>query len=158
MCANTESEIAHSILLSYSHRIQTSLLVALKLSAMKKSSKIRSLMLAVLVAASGIQVASGFVPNPEKHGRRLQPLHEYVPDGMDPAKWRQLKEKEKNAKANKNYGAYGPSSFKSRSLQAFHKDLEKGKVRLFVSLCAVAAIAIFDSNTLMVCFDSICLV
>jgi hypothetical protein len=60
---------------------------------------------------------------------RVQPLHAgYVPDVMDPDQWRKLKENEMNAKRNKNLGAYGPSSFKSRSLQAFQKDLEKGKV------------------------------
>ena len=51
----------------------------------------------------------------------------YVPDGMSPEQYRKLQEKEKQAKANKNFAAYGPQSFKSRSLQSFQSDLEKGK-------------------------------
>lgn len=50
----------------------------------------------------------------------------YIPDGMTPEQWKQLKEKEQATKAKKKYGAYGPQSFKSRSLQAFQQDLEKG--------------------------------
>jgi hypothetical protein len=46
---------------------------------------------------------------------------------MTPEQWRKLKENEKSAKAKKNFGAFGPQSFKSRSLQAFQQDLEKGK-------------------------------
>jgi hypothetical protein len=49
----------------------------------------------------------------------------YVPDGMSPEQYKKLKEKE-NAK-NKNLGAYGPQSFKSRSMISFQKDLEAGK-------------------------------
>jgi hypothetical protein len=45
----------------------------------------------------------------------------YVPDGMSPEQWRKLQEQEKKAKGNKDYGAYGPSTFKSRSLRAFQQ-------------------------------------
>ena len=34
-------------------------------------------------------------------------------------------EKEKTTKAGKNFGAFGPQSFKSRSFASFQKDLEK---------------------------------
>jgi hypothetical protein len=51
----------------------------------------------------------------------------YIPDGMTPEQWRKFKENEKSANAKKNFGAFGPQSFKSRSLQAFQQDLEKGK-------------------------------
>jgi hypothetical protein len=46
---------------------------------------------------------------------------------MTPEQWKKLKQKEKASEANKKYGAYGPQSFKSRSMQAFQQDLEKGK-------------------------------
>jgi hypothetical protein len=45
----------------------------------------------------------------------------YVPDGMSPDQWRKLQEKERKAKGDKDLGAYGPSSFKSRSLKAFQQ-------------------------------------
>jgi hypothetical protein len=45
---------------------------------------------------------------------------------MTPEQYRKLKEKEK-VPAGKNLGAYGPQSFKSRSMYAFQKDLEAGK-------------------------------
>jgi hypothetical protein len=51
----------------------------------------------------------------------------YIPDGMTPEQWKKVKQNESATKAAKKYGAYGPQSFKSRSLQAFQKDLEKGK-------------------------------
>ena len=46
---------------------------------------------------------------------------------MTPEQWKNLKQKENATNSAKNYGAYGPQSFKSRSLQAFQKDLERGK-------------------------------
>jgi hypothetical protein len=63
--------------------------------------------------------------------RRGRPLFggSYVPSGMTPDQYKQLKELEKKSKSQKDYGRFGPSSFKSRSLQSFQKDLEKGKVR-----------------------------
>mmetsp|Transcript_24741 Transcript_24741/g.42102 ORF Transcript_24741/g.42102 Transcript_24741/m.42102 type:complete len:178 (-) Transcript_24741:521-1054(-) len=51
----------------------------------------------------------------------------YVPDGMSPEQWRKMKDKEKQNKESKKFGAFGPQTFKSRSLQSFQKDLEKGK-------------------------------
>ena len=51
----------------------------------------------------------------------------YVPDGMTPEQYRKLVEKEKAAMKEKKLGAFGPQSFKSRSLLAFQTDLEKGK-------------------------------
>ncbi|KAG7351182.1 hypothetical protein IV203_010542 [Nitzschia inconspicua] len=65
------------------------------------------------------------------HGRSLHSTTAlaggYVPDGVSPDEWRKLKEKERQDKINKDLGAYGPSTFKSRSLRAFQQDLEKGK-------------------------------
>lgn len=46
---------------------------------------------------------------------------------MTPAQWKKYKESEKAKEKSKNYGAFGPQSFKSRSLQSFQKDLEEGK-------------------------------
>ena len=37
-----------------------------------------------------------------------------------------MQAKEKADKAKKNYAAFGPQSFKSRSLQSFQKELERG--------------------------------
>lgn len=51
----------------------------------------------------------------------------YVPDGMSPAAWQKLKQKEAENIAKKKFAALGPQSFKSRSLQSFQTDLEKGK-------------------------------
>lgn len=51
----------------------------------------------------------------------------YVPDGMSPEQYRKLKKKEQEEQKAKKFGAFGPQSFKSRSLQAFQKDLEAGK-------------------------------
>lgn len=51
----------------------------------------------------------------------------YVPDGMTPEQYKKLKQKEEADKAAKKFGAYGPQSFKSRSLQSFQKDMEEGK-------------------------------
>lgn len=51
----------------------------------------------------------------------------YVPDGMTPEQYKKLKEKEAKNQANKRFGAFGPQTFKSRSLQSFQKDLEQGK-------------------------------
>jgi hypothetical protein len=57
----------------------------------------------------------------------LFPFAGYIPDGMTPEQYRKMKQQEKEAKDKKKFGAYGPQSFKSRSLQAFQNDLEKGK-------------------------------
>ena len=46
---------------------------------------------------------------------------------MTPEQWKQMQAKEKAEKAKKNFGAFGPQSFKSRSLQSFQKEMEKGK-------------------------------
>ena len=51
----------------------------------------------------------------------------YVPDGMTPEQWKRHQEEEKKKMARKNFAALGPQSFKSRSLQSFQTDLEKGK-------------------------------
>jgi len=51
----------------------------------------------------------------------------YVPDGMSPEQYSRLREKEKQSDARKKFGAYGPQSFQSRSLQSFQQDLEKGQ-------------------------------
>lgn len=47
---------------------------------------------------------------------------------MSPDQWSKLKKSEKEIHSKKNLGAYGiTKGFKSRSLQAFQADLEKGK-------------------------------
>ena len=51
----------------------------------------------------------------------------YVPSGFTPEQWRKKQEEEKAKEKGKNYAATGPQSFKSRSLQSFQTDLEKGK-------------------------------
>ena len=51
----------------------------------------------------------------------------YVPDGMSKDQYQKMLQKEKAAAKGKDLGAYGPQTFKSRSLQAFQKDLEEGK-------------------------------
>lgn len=50
----------------------------------------------------------------------------YFPDGMSAEQYRKLREKEKEQESKKELGAYGPQSFKSRSLKSFQQDLEKG--------------------------------
>jgi hypothetical protein len=52
----------------------------------------------------------------------------YVPDGFTPEQWKAKQAKEQAASKNKKFGAYGPQSFKSRSMQSFQTDMEKGKV------------------------------
>mmetsp|Transcript_5387 Transcript_5387/g.10408 ORF Transcript_5387/g.10408 Transcript_5387/m.10408 type:complete len:181 (-) Transcript_5387:157-699(-) len=51
----------------------------------------------------------------------------YVPDGMSPEQYKKLKQKEQEESKKKRFGAFGPQTFKSRSLQSFQQDLEKGK-------------------------------
>ena len=46
---------------------------------------------------------------------------------MSPDQWRKLKQEEQSQKAKKNFAAFGPRGFQSRSLQSFQQDLEKGK-------------------------------
>lgn len=46
---------------------------------------------------------------------------------MSPEQWAKMQAAEKKKKAAKNFGAFGPQTFKSRSLRAFQEDLEKGK-------------------------------
>lgn len=51
----------------------------------------------------------------------------YVPDGMSPEQYRKMRAKEKDSASKKKFGAFGPQSFQSRSLQSFQQDMEKGK-------------------------------
>lgn len=61
----------------------------------------------------------------------------YVPTGMTPHEWHAIQRAEKRKQQNANYGAFGPTSFKSRSLQGFQEDLEKGKsAHLFPTMFA----------------------
>jgi hypothetical protein len=46
---------------------------------------------------------------------------------MSPDQYRKMVAKEKEQAAKKKFGAFGPQSFKSRSLQSFQRDLEKGQ-------------------------------
>ena len=45
-----------------------------------------------------------------------------------------MQAKEKADRAKKNFGAFGPQSFKSRSLQSFQKEMEKGKTGHLMSV------------------------
>jgi hypothetical protein len=47
---------------------------------------------------------------------------------MTPEQYKKLKQKEAQEKSQKRFGAFGPQTFKSRSMQSFQKDLETGKV------------------------------
>jgi hypothetical protein len=51
----------------------------------------------------------------------------YVPDGFTQEEWNKKKKAEQDIAKNKAFGAFGPRGFKSRSLQSFQMDLEKGK-------------------------------
>ena len=46
---------------------------------------------------------------------------------MTPEQYKKLKQKEQQQQKQKKFGAYGPQSFKSRSLASFQADLETGK-------------------------------
>ncbi|KAG5191413.1 hypothetical protein JKP88DRAFT_296035 [Tribonema minus] len=50
----------------------------------------------------------------------------YIPDGLTQAQWDAIKEKEQ-AKASKNLGRVGATSFKSRSFQAWQQAMENGE-------------------------------
>ncbi|KAL7541202.1 hypothetical protein ACHAXR_012648 [Thalassiosira sp. AJA248-18] len=61
----------------------------------------------------------------------------YVPTGMAVHEWHELQRAEKRKERSKNFSAFGPTSFKSRSLQGFQEDLEKGKsTHLFPAMFA----------------------
>jgi hypothetical protein len=51
----------------------------------------------------------------------------YVPSGMSVHQWHEIQRAEEKKRRSKNFAAFGPTSFKSRSLQGFQEDLEKGK-------------------------------
>ena len=53
----------------------------------------------------------------------------YVPDGFTPEQWKRMKQAEQDAAKSKAFGQFGPRGFKSRSLQSFQMDLEKGKAQ-----------------------------
>ena len=56
----------------------------------------------------------------------------YIPSGMTVHEWHNFQRAEKRKLKSKDFGSIGPTSFKSRSLQAFQEDLEKGKVSSFL--------------------------
>jgi hypothetical protein len=61
----------------------------------------------------------------------------YIPSGMTVHEWHNFQRAEKRKLKSKDFGSIGPTSFKSRSLQAFQEDLEKGKVKhLFPTMFA----------------------
>lgn len=61
----------------------------------------------------------------------------YVPSGFTPHQWHDHQRAEKKKEQAKNFAAFGPTSFKSRSLQGFQEDLEKGKSKhLFPAMFA----------------------
>jgi len=75
-------------------------------------------------------VAGAFIPQSEEGVIRgiVALKMGYVPDGMSPEQYKKLKEKEREESKKKRFGAFGPQTFKSRSLQSFQKDMEKGEV------------------------------
>ena len=52
----------------------------------------------------------------------------YVPPGFTVHEWHEFQRKEAAEQQKKNFAAYGPTTFKSRSLQSFQEDLKAGKV------------------------------
>ena len=53
----------------------------------------------------------------------------YVPSGFStPHEWHEFQRKEAAEQQKKDFAAYGPTTFKSRSLQSFQEDLKAGKV------------------------------
>jgi len=74
-------------------------------------------------------VSFGIRPEPLRFSPSFgtTPTVGYIPDGMSAEQWRKLQSKEKEVKAKKKFGAFGPQSFTSRSLQSFQSDMEKGK-------------------------------
>jgi len=47
---------------------------------------------------------------------------------MSPEQYRKLRSREQAEHKQKKYAAFGPQSFKSRSLKSFQQDMEKGRV------------------------------
>lgn len=70
--------------------------------------------------------------------RAQLPTVGYVPDGMSPEQYKKLQQKEASAKANKRFAAFGPQTFKSRSLKSFQEDLE---VSQLVSCCEALSVS-----------------
>ena len=61
----------------------------------------------------------------------------YVPSGMSVHEWHEIQRAEAKQRRAKNFAAFGPTSFKSRSLQGFQEDLERGKSKhLFPAMFA----------------------
>jgi len=59
--------------------------------------------------------------------QRLAPtLHAYVPSGLTPEQYQQIKATDTKKIQGKNLGALGPRGFKSRSMQAWQEAYEKG--------------------------------
>lgn len=53
----------------------------------------------------------------------------YVPSGFStPHEWHEFQRKEAAEQQKKDFAAYGPTTFKSRSLQSFQEDRKAGKV------------------------------
>jgi hypothetical protein len=48
---------------------------------------------------------------------------------MNPEQYRKLRDKEAAAQKQKKFAAFGPQSFKSRSLKSFQTELEQGKAQ-----------------------------
>ncbi|KAL7575773.1 hypothetical protein ACA910_003103 [Epithemia clementina (nom. ined.)] len=83
----------------------------------------------LLILISTLHVATAFFSLSPHNMVRAKTVAQwgYVPDGMTPEQYKKLKDQEKASKSNKKFGAFGPQSFKSRSLQSFQTDMEKGK-------------------------------
>ena len=59
--------------------------------------------------------------------QRLGPLFGYVPDGLTPEQYRQIRTNDRKKTLGKNLGRLGPRGFKSRSLQAWQEAYERGE-------------------------------
>jgi hypothetical protein len=56
---------------------------------------------------------------------------------MSVHEWHEIQRAEEKQRRAKNFAAFGPTSFKSRSLQGFQEDLERGKSKhLFPAMFA----------------------
>lgn len=95
-----------------------------KSSLVTLKSKTEFKRLSLCCCVSTVSVPSHLTPYSRLLCRRVVG---YVPDGFTPAQWKKKQEEERKKKQGKNYAATGPQSFKSRSLQAFQTELEKGK-------------------------------
>merc|ERR1719198_615280 len=83
-------------------------------------------MIKVALLALALTGAAAFAPARSTSASRVA-RHAYVPDGMSAAQWKAVQEKEKAAKAKKNFGRGGARGFKSRSMASWQEAYEAGE-------------------------------